>query len=623
MTSESSSVADDLAPINPSWWAKAAPKSEPLHSGLISDETDPPTGWDNPELLSRELRALADSAPEGCKQRKVLSAMADASHAMAEPEDFAEPFRPFAVWSEGSRTILPSDIDPERIALLAAAAPLIEHVPLRARIADVAWTYGEKSNMALLSLVLDSYLAMPLERWAWRATSRDGWQRAIDIMRRRGKAERARRDNAGAQLLDRTLNGSPGDGFMLIDLADLYRKTGVGSPNDYRALADHLMAVAAAATAPRFARHLERAAQRFLIGVNDDEAAHDAAVRIADLYLLDAVSRLAAETPSAMAAGMEIEKAIETLKSLPRTYRAAHQIDERIAQLRTRLDGTREATLESMEPIATDPVDLNDAAAAAERAVAGRAQLEALAILASIHPLADHEQAVEEARDAMSGGIARLFARATFTADGRKVASSAGSVGDPGQDELWSHIVRYFDLRVGLVVTGRIIPAIDVITIEHRYDMAFMRRLCLDSPTVPPGHVDLWARGLWHGLNGDFPSAISVLLPQAEHLLRHHLKASGVNTLFVEPSTGVESEKGLNTLLRLDAARAFLGPNLQHELRALLVEQEGANLRNETAHGLLTDGAAWGPSAVYAWWLMLRIVAVPLWVVLNAEDVSE
>jgi hypothetical protein len=319
---------------------------------------------------------------------------------------------------------------------------------------------------------------------------------------------------------------------------------------------------------------------------------------------------------------MDLEKAIETLKGLPRAYRTSQGIDERIAEIRARLDGTREATLDSMEAHETDPVNLDDAAASAEQAVVGRARLEALAILASIHPLADHERAVEEAREAVSGGIARLFARATFAADGRKVASSAGSVGAPEDDELWSHIVRYFDMRVGLIVTGRIIPALDVVTIEHRYDMTFMRRMCLDSPTVPPGHVDLWARGLWHGLNGDFPSAISVLLPQAEHLLRHHLKAAGVHTLFVDPGSGVESEKGLNTLLAMDAAAEFLGPNLQHELRALLVEQEGANLRNETAHGLLTDGAAWGASAVYAWWLMLRIVVVPLWVALNDEGTS-
>ena len=49
------------------------------------------------------------------------------------------------------------------------------------------------------------------------------------------------------------------------------------------------------------------------------------------------------------------------------------------------------------------------------------------------------------------------------------------------------------------------------------------------------------------------------------------------------------------------------------ELRALLLEQGGANLRNNIAHGLFDDVASWSASSVYAWWLALRLVVTPLW----------
>jgi uncharacterized protein DUF4209 len=148
--------------------------------------------------------------------------------------------------------------------------------------------------------------------------------------------------------------------------------------------------------------------------------------------------------------------------------------------------------------------------------------------------------------------------------------------------------------------------------------------MCWDSPTVPQGHVDLWARGLWHGLRGDFPSAVSMLVPQVEQVLRITLKGLGVNTLTTDPTTGAEMEKGLGALLAMDEAVEVLGEDPRLELRALLIEQEGANLRNDTAHGLLTDGTAWSSASIYAW-LRLRLVVVPLWNMLktNAEAVSE
>lgn len=165
----------------------------------------------------------------------------------------------------------------------------------------------------------------------------------------------------------------------------------------------------------------------------------------------------------------------------------------------------------------------------------------------------------------------------------------------------------------GVAATAFIIPGHGVVTFEHRYDLPFLRRLCIDSPWVPAGHEDLWARGLGHGLNGDFPSAVSVLVPQIEHALRQVLKAGGAYTLLVDDATGVESEKGLGSLLTMPEAKEVLGAELQYELSTLLIESQGDNLRHDTAHGLLHDGQAWSAGAVYAWWLCLRLVVVPLW----------
>lgn len=149
--------------------------------------------------------------------------------------------------------------------------------------------------------------------------------------------------------------------------------------------------------------------------------------------------------------------------------------------------------------------------------------------------------------------------------------------------------------------------------VEQRYPFEFLTELCVESPIVPPGHERLWARGLWHGFNDDIPSAVSVLVPQLEQAVRFHLKLRGLNTMVTDPVTGVETEKALGSLLVQEGAEELLGPGLRTELRALLVEQDGANLRNDVAHGLFSDLASWSYAAIYCWWLLLRIVVVPVW----------
>jgi hypothetical protein len=46
------------------------------------------------------------------------------------------------------------------------------------------------------------------------------------------------------------------------------------------------------------------------------------------------------------------------------------------------------------------------------------------------------------------------------------------------------------------------------------------------------------------------------------------------------------------------------------ELKALFTASQGPNLRNVIAHGLASDGHLMGHSAVYAWWLAVRMAVL-------------
>lgn len=79
---------------------------------------------------------------------------------------------------------------------------------------------------------------------------------------------------------------------------------------------------------------------------------------------------------------------------------------------------------------------------------------------------------------------------------------------------------------------------------------------------------------------------------------------------------GLQPEKSFNALLETAEARAVFGDAQVFELEDLLVDQLGANLRNEIAHGLREDARLFDADVLYAWWLLLRYCLVTS---LNAE----
>ena len=150
-----SSDGDAAPEIDPAWWKPALEADD-----LI--EAD----WRPPEVTSRHLAQLARNAPESTVQRDVLVALAVASSAMLDPENWNEPFKPMWVMN-GQRSELPTDLTEEQFQLLAKALPSIGHPLLRARVADVLWCFRDRSSSEWVGMAVDAYLAVPLDRDVW------------------------------------------------------------------------------------------------------------------------------------------------------------------------------------------------------------------------------------------------------------------------------------------------------------------------------------------------------------------------------------------------------------------------------------------------------------------------
>ena len=157
-----------------------------------------------------------------------------------------------------------------------------------------------------------------------------------------------------------------------------------------------------------------------------------------------------------------------------------------------------------------------------------------------------------------------------------------------------------------------IVPALQQVHLEHHISLEDLNNIVGQSGTVPAMRVELVAKGLKAGIEGDFVVALHLLVPQLEHLVRTHLQSFGDKT--TGPGTdGLQMEVGLSTLITLPGMEQVFGVDVAFEIRALFCDRFGPNLRNELAHGLLDPSALQSAESIYAWWFIFRLIYGQYW----------
>lgn len=280
-----------------------------------------------------------------------------------------------------------------------------------------------------------------------------------------------------------------------------------------------------------------------------------------------------------------------------------------------------------MNLIQSPEMDITKLVEHARDAVRGKTPVDALRALANLHPGANAKQARDEAIATLrKRPLQAFFPATTMSRDGRVIAKRPGMsmAGEPTADDeivIRTQMVNDLQLLVGLAVQGEIVPALQVILMEHRLREADFVALADRSPVVPPGRAELFGKALFAGYDRDLVTAIHLLVPQIEHMVRFHLKQAGTKTTTLD-GEGIETECGLSTLMSMPEAKKVFGENLTFEFSALLCDAHGPNLRNELAHGLMDEDACQSVYAIYVWWLALKLVLNAYWLA-NRKRVAD
>ena len=323
---------------------------------------------------------------------------------------------------------------------------------------------------------------------------------------------------------------------------------------------------------------------------------------------VDETLRMREAVQSPMAQAYWTRKAIGEL-------RAAGGFKQRVTELLAELSKLDEASLDDLVEFSI-PIDVKEERQGTIE-LYGRLTLPEVllqfAAAAKSPKISDLRQSVNELSE--SSPLSSMMGISHTDNRGKIVAEtpSVHSQEDAQDDWFRGHVLQLLDVRRHQIVGGILEPA--RYTIMHRLPLEERHFTAITSmsPFVPPGHEYLFALGFARFWQGDYASAVYILLPQLENSLRHVLLNHRWDTSKLKPDL-LQEDRSLSGLLESvhPQLTTIFGEDLVFEIDMLFNYKAGPALRHELAHGKMAAGDCYSATAVYACWLIYKLTCLPL-----------
>ncbi|EKK8347420.1 hypothetical protein PPQ90_004478, partial [Salmonella enterica] len=281
-------------------------------------------------------------------------------------------------------------------------------------------------------------------------------------------------------------------------------------------------------------------------------------VRIAEAFVNEAEQRLSGENPNPGVANSFYEDALQAYRKVPQAYRSEYNVERKLEEIEQAILRTGAEALENMYEIRTDGIDLSTQVEQAIAHVTNKHPLGMAILYFTGFNTESYTALREQAIASLSEpSFLNTIGRTIISQDGRTIArtpsvSSNNSASD-NEFIIFSKIMEIFNFNLSIIVNGTLIPALDQIIMEHRITKDDMEALCFYSSIIPRSYNSSVANALWYGFERDFRTAIYLLCPQIENIIRQKLKSVGVNTTITDEN-GITQEVGMGTLLNFNSA---------------------------------------------------------------------
>jgi hypothetical protein len=525
-------------------------------------------------------------------------------HLQADNKD--QPLR--AGWvSATGRSAAIEDFDEQARDTIEQLVSLTTIPVLRARFADMIWLLRKNYKMA--EQAATSYLAAfkavdDAGHWAYEF---DCLKRGMALARMLGAKKQPFLDYVHfveTRLASLETTGTDSLGARLLDLLFEYR---VGDPAAAARIGEALGDRLEAAGNSSLAQTYFDIASRFLRANNDAANAQRLGITKADSLVAQAESCIGKEAQGYFAGSHHLARAIECL-------RQSGGDEARIEALHQKLVDWQAKAMSEMKS-ASHEIDVSAIIKAAQERVRGKALPDAIFSMALGHPVVSPDELRQRVIGLMRDyPISHLFGTSMTAPDGRVTAYKPGALTENEkareiaiEAEMFHQASRIdWDLRARAYIN----VCREEIMQEHELSLVDLQFLVLHNPFIPPGHEMIFLKGILAGFRGDFDITAHFLIPQVEEAIRHVLQSAGHVTSKLD-SKLIQEQRLLGTLLSLPETSEILRADHVFELRGILVEKFGYDLRNRLAHGFVTYHECWGADVLNLWWLVIRLLSFP------------
>ena len=518
-------------------------------------------------------------------------------------DDWAEPYWPLFQSKEG-RTFLPQDLTNVELEFIKIIAPNIENKVFAARCNDLVWLISKQRSIdySYALAAVKHWISAGTESKYWFHEGEANWRRAAEF------AKRFQLKFELEQITSKLLEASfeckdPIQISQIFEILFLFKL----SADQASKMVDVLKSTLTSQTDGSVRRDFLEKLHKLEISLNRVEDAWAEIELIGMSWIEEVEVRRKGITPSEMVSATFLEYALRELKRIPTKYRS-NEVLKLLKSLPLEIHDAGVLSLEEMHEISSNPIDLSKVGEDLREKISNKPILEALAEFCNCAIIPSLEIEKESAINESKGSIRDLVSVSVLSEDGRKifapVPNKNGPFGIP--ETIWFRMLTNYQVRLHLTFIALINPGLDILSSEHHLRIRDFEVIVESSTLIPKQQQKIFALGLRSGFYGDFASALHLIVPQIEAMVRHHLKDAGVKTTFKDRDF-VESENSLSTLLELPEAIEVFGIDLVYNLRAIFCGPSGPNVRNDLAHGLIGYETAQGALGGYVWWFALKL----------------
>ena len=518
-----------------------------------------------------------------------------------KPENKDEPFGPKLVMNTGRSAII-DDISDEHLRILQEVVPDIKDPEICARIADVIWL--KKKDFKVAGVAIDSYLksstnledpkswppcSQRIER-AFRLATQLGrsvgyWDKVIQHIEK---------------LLDKYDGKDPS--FLSSSLMELLLEQRKGDPSKYATLAEKI------ANAAESEGNYYRARTYWEIKARWDALGGNTEPEIkSKVFAAETFVKEAEITNSSLVAATWLQKAIEAFRRIGGQQRRVDEIHSKLVEIQKNVPSEMKTFSQSM--------NITEMVERCREHIKGRKLQDALFEFCLMGTSPSVQKLKERVENSVKNHFLQFLVSGVIVNDKGKVigkkpnmmSSDPEEVGQAKKAEMYSQ--ARFDR--GFITQGLIEPVRHQIISEHNVQIRDFYPIVKNSPFVPEDREQLFAHGLHAGLMGDYLMATHLLLPQVENSIRYLLEQRDVTVSRLD-ADGIQDERPLNDILYCPEVDEIFGEDVAFDLRGLLIERYGSNLRNRVAHGLMSFDRFYSIETAYFWWITLRLCCIPI-----------